>query len=305
MARRSLDVHVYVRNIVPRIWRRLRLRASTPLHAFATRVLMGAFACSIGEHSYAYSLPTRAYPGRRRPPPEQDVSFQDLGATTVDAMCHRASHFGHNTISAADVTLGDVLRDVGDVIRWTYDFGDAIEHEIELVAAHDEPLRDASGRSVVLLDGARAGVPENPGSIYGYACKLEELATTAPPTARAAHQRAIADWKAQNNWSLHASADGRSYDAAYFNKARFQRLIDALVAEPGGLVFDAMASTRPDAAAAGGRACATCGKAPAVPAVCSACKNAVYCDAACQRSDWPRHKLMCAKTHKPAARRAP
>ncbi len=28
---------------------------------------------------------------------------------------------------------------------------------------------------------------------------------------------------------------------------------------------------------------------------CSKCKNSFYCSAACQKSDWPRHKLICVK----------
>ena len=38
--------------------------------------------------------------------------------------------------------------------------------------------------------------------------------------------------------------------------------------------------------------CSACGKLSAV-AVCVVCKSARYCDKACQRADWRRHKTMC------------
>jgi hypothetical protein len=38
--------------------------------------------------------------------------------------------------------------------------------------------------------------------------------------------------------------------------------------------------------------CCACGALSAA-SCCEACKAARYCDAACQRADWPRHKTMC------------
>ena len=43
--------------------------------------------------------------------------------------------------------------------------------------------------------------------------------------------------------------------------------------------------------------CGFCGKAP-VWQRCARCRAVFYCDAACQRDDWQRHKSLCQKRQK-------
>ncbi|KAK7037518.1 Histone-lysine N-methyltransferase smyd1 [Paramarasmius palmivorus] len=41
--------------------------------------------------------------------------------------------------------------------------------------------------------------------------------------------------------------------------------------------------------------CGSCGKRDAKLMKCSACKTATYCNAACQKADWQKHKPICRK----------
>eukprot|EP00892_Ulva_mutabilis_P011467 jgi/Ulvmu1/8693/UM047_0033.1 len=47
----------------------------------------------------------------------------------------------------------------------------------------------------------------------------------------------------------------------------------------------------------GGRSCAQCSKGlPMTASKCSACQEAFYCDAGCQKAHWPSHKRTCQKS---------
>ena len=44
-----------------------------------------------------------------------------------------------------------------------------------------------------------------------------------------------------------------------------------------------------------GKRCGHCAKVCTRPAHCSACKSIRYCGAACQKLDWKKHKVVCAR----------
>lgn len=44
------------------------------------------------------------------------------------------------------------------------------------------------------------------------------------------------------------------------------------------------------------RACFVCGVIQSKMTACSGCKLAAYCSRACQRADWPAHKIACQAT---------
>jgi hypothetical protein len=71
------------------------------------------------------------------------------------------------------VYLHEVLREPGDRLCYTYDFGDMWQHEIVLERVID-PIDAAE-----CLDGAAAGPSEDSGGAHGYA---EMLAVAADPT---------------------------------------------------------------------------------------------------------------------------
>jgi len=170
------DLFVRVRGITPHIHRSLRIKSTMSLHDLADRVLVVAFCYARGEHSYQFNLPTCAYPGRLRPPFDEDIAFQDLEAGTIDAVCHRETRRGGKCpVPAQGFAVGDVLRAVGDTLHWTYDFGDDLCHTITLAAVHASPPPTDKPHPVLLLGGGQAGIPENPGSIFGYAEVLDVI----------------------------------------------------------------------------------------------------------------------------------
>jgi len=66
----------------------------------------------------------------------------------------------------AEVRLDEVLVEVGDQLRYVYDFGDDWEHIVRLEAVLD---RRADASRVVCTGGRRAGPPEDCGGAWGYA----------------------------------------------------------------------------------------------------------------------------------------
>ena len=299
-----LQVRVRVRGIKPHIMRSLRVRASMSLHDFADRVLIVALGYARGEHSYIYNLPTCAYPGRLRPPFEEDVGFLDLTARTVDSTCHRDTRRGGMCpIPAGCVALGDILRSPGDELNWMYDFGDCIMHTITLVAVKEG---DATSRHIVeLLSGERAGIPENPGGTFDYAKVVDEIVRSAPPGSQA-HHRVIRDWVSQANWRAIATSDGRSYDPAFFDITRCRIALNEAAGEVGGGDFSGSHSyVHMLGSGVSGKACDVspvkrnfkCGKCDAfltAPFFCAACRSVAYCNSTCQLSGWADHKPVCS-----------
>ena len=72
---------------------------------------------------------------------------------------------GDEETAEGEVRLDQVLREVGDVLHYEYDFGDGWEHALVVEAVH--PLRDGTPRAR-LLDGRGACPPEDVGGILHY-----------------------------------------------------------------------------------------------------------------------------------------
>jgi hypothetical protein len=73
-------------------------------------------------------------------------------------------------VAEADVRLDEALQEVGDELRYDYDFGDGWTHLLRLDA-----LRPRTGQDTpaALLDGGRACPPEDCGGPYGYRALLD------------------------------------------------------------------------------------------------------------------------------------
>lgn len=69
------------------------------------------------------------------------------------------------------VSLGELLRDVGDRLLYTYDFGDDWEHEVTVEELLDA---DPEARYPVLVAAKGACPPEDCGGPWGYA-ELKEI----------------------------------------------------------------------------------------------------------------------------------
>jgi hypothetical protein len=88
---------------------------------------------------------------------------------TTDGTCYgsRDSAFDPppDLRSEASVRVADVLRNIGDELLYTYDFGDGWEHGIELLAI---AVGESQRRKATCVAGARACPPEDCGGPGGY-----------------------------------------------------------------------------------------------------------------------------------------
>ncbi len=121
----------------PPVWRRLQLRADTRLDHLH-EVLVAAFGWQ-DYHMHCFSSG----------PEEFGVPDPELGF-----------------IGERDVTLGELIGDVGDRLRYTYDFGDDWQHEILVQGLLDA---DPEIHYPVLVAAKGACPPEDCGGPWGYA----------------------------------------------------------------------------------------------------------------------------------------
>ena len=228
-SQRMYDIEVRLRCIKPVIWRRIRVPASMPLHALVDRVLLNAMPLGRGYHSNYLELPTAAYKDRVHPEYARDVIFTMERAGTIDVMHMPMLRGGHCRIPTEQVLLCDLLREEGDTFKWTYDIGDKLRHLVTLVAVHEG--KDASSRKVVLLNGANAGIPEDPGSMRDHAQRLETLSKSKPSSMQ--HKETLSVIHRSCTADLLVPTSG-VFDPTYFPKARLQGMIDSATAEAGG-----------------------------------------------------------------------
>lgn len=74
------------------------------------------------------------------------------------------------------ITLDELGLNVGDKLRYIYDFGDSWEHHLEVLEIREEPLE-----SPVCLDGSRSCPPEDCGGVPGYISLLEVMKNPSSP----------------------------------------------------------------------------------------------------------------------------
>lgn len=144
-------IRVDIDDTHPPVWRRLELSSTTPLDELH-RVLQAAFGWT-DSHLHRFAL---------------GPSVWDLHAEAF--LCPYDVEDGESEgVPASEVRLDEVLVDVGDVLRYVYDYGDGWEHTLRLEAVLP-PAPDAA--AAICTAGRRAGPPEDCGGPYGY----EELA---------------------------------------------------------------------------------------------------------------------------------
>ncbi|MGH2985196.1 MAG: plasmid pRiA4b ORF-3 family protein [Solirubrobacterales bacterium] len=131
----------------PPVWRRLRLRANTPLDRLH-EAIVAAFGWQ-GYHMHVFSSG----------PDEFGVPDPELGF-----------------IDERRVSLGQLIGGVGERLRYTYDFGDGWEHEI---VAEELLDADPAVHYPILVEAKGACPPEDCGGPWGYA-ELKEI--LADPT---------------------------------------------------------------------------------------------------------------------------
>lgn len=138
-----LQLHVSLRDIVPAIWRRLRVPAAATLGDLhdVLQVAFGWKDCHL--HDFCVG----------------DVRF---GMTDIEDELF--------SVDEDAAPLGAVAR-VGSTFIYRYDFGDDWEHDVTV-----ERVLGDGDELVMCTDGARACPPEDCGSTSGYAHLLAVLA---------------------------------------------------------------------------------------------------------------------------------
>jgi hypothetical protein len=140
-------LHVSLREISPRIWRRFEVPSETTLPQLhiALQIVMGWE----NYHLHEFRIAGRNY---AEPDPEDH-------------------HFGRNVLDERRVRVGKLLA-AGSSFEYHYDFGDNWRHDILI-----ESVLPVTPRKLypVCLAGARSAPPEDVGGIGGYQRYLEAL----------------------------------------------------------------------------------------------------------------------------------
>ena len=149
---RQVVLRATIDGIAPPIWRLIRVPEQFSLHQLH-RTLQFVFGW-LDYHLYSFRVGGRDIEG---PNPEA------TGTT------------------AAEVSLAQLRLKSGARLQYLYDFGDDWEHELEVIGFLPMPSGGEMDWSPRLLDGARAGPPEDAGGPHGYERVLEAWRDPANP----------------------------------------------------------------------------------------------------------------------------
>lgn len=175
-------VHVSLRGVRPVVWRRLVVSSDLMLPLFA-RALETAMGWQ-GYHLHLFAVGGIDFSA---PDDEDDTMVDETG-----------------------VLIKQVLRAVGDGLRFDYDFGDGWEHDVRVESAAE---RDFFGPQVLgLVDGAGACPPEDVGGVSGYEHLVEVLADPKHP-----------DYRELRTWA------GRGFHPSVFDLTKTQRKVTGLL----------------------------------------------------------------------------
>jgi hypothetical protein len=160
-----LQLKVSLLDIRPAIWRRLLVPATIKLPKLHD-VLQLSFGWT-NSHLHAFRLEEESY---------QAACPDDWGADFFGmSKPHDEKKF----------RLCDLLHAKDDWLIYEYDFGDSWEHEVLV----EKLLPEATDKVVTCVAGARAGPPEDCGSIPGYENLVEALADPKHP-----EREELLDW---------------------------------------------------------------------------------------------------------------
>ena len=180
MTQRSIVLRIALLDVLPQVWRRLRVPETIPLdrlHA-VFQVVMGWS----DSHEHEFVIDGTRYDSRASP-------GRDQGARVLPER-------GRALWSA----LGAVRS-----FDYVYDFGDGWQHLV--VVESIDRLAEGEAADVRLLDGAGACPPEDVGGSAGYARFLAALADPADP-----EHRAMREW-------IGGDFDPAAFDAAAIARA--------------------------------------------------------------------------------------
>lgn len=140
------QLHLSIEDIEPQIWRRILVSKTTTLWRFH-KMLQALFGWK-DYHLHQFEVGEIVF-GMDYVDPEDDY-----------------------TVSYSRVTLGKVLKRVGNTMTYLYDFGDDWEVTIVLEQTFE---KDPEVVYPLCLEGKRAGPPEDSGSPHGFMNLMEIL----------------------------------------------------------------------------------------------------------------------------------
>jgi hypothetical protein len=143
-------VKVTLRRVKPPVWRRVVIPSEMRLDRVSD-VLEAAMGW-LGGHLHAFTA--------------AGVDYVDDLDDVSESSAFRPA------VSERKATLAVVLPNVGDRMRWDYDFGDGWEHDVVCEAIGARVPRVAYP---AVIGGRRACPPEDCGGPYGYAQLIEAL----------------------------------------------------------------------------------------------------------------------------------
>ena len=109
------------------------------------------------------------------------LGYQTAGILTPFALAE-----GDEGVLESELRLDQLLAAPGDILHYTYDFGDGWDHTLtlDLVESVEAEGVEAADGVVRCLDGARKGPPEDVGGVTGYEHLIEVVTNTEHPEYR-------------------------------------------------------------------------------------------------------------------------
>ncbi len=288
--RKSYIVKIYMSYIHPRIWRRVRLPASTTLDVFHDKIIAPVMGWVRNYHGYLfYHVP------QRKNEKGDAFAFGPSKSRAIDMM-HLFS-YDAIMIDSSIVCLGQLLQLEGEQLEYIYDLGDNFVHKILLEKIEDS-TPDTEG-VVELLDGERMCPPEDCGSISEYLKMLPKLRDKKHPE----HLKTKYEVLRAANYS-----DAKDFDPDAFELKKFQKALQIAIhtkISSGdarnfmNLSLSTGVAHKPQFEETKvlkkvDKKCAVCGAKQNLK-VCSQCKIVYYCSREHQLQDWKEHKKVCRK----------
>lgn len=200
-----LVVRVDLMGAKPPIWRRLHLQPDLPLD-WVHEAIQAAFGWT-NSHLHEFEVGKRGLP----------AGVQRFGMS-LDSEFGSGMWDDDDSMPEESVTVGQFLKEKGDVIRYTYDFGDNWEHSIKLEKVITV---EKDSHPVACVDGRRMSPSEDCGGIWGWEWLIEVSKDPDHPDYDDAVERV--------EWTFGEA----EFDPAAFNLAAVQSRIERTFGQRG------------------------------------------------------------------------
>eukprot|EP01084_Bolivina_argentea_P088622 160003_1 len=163
------ELEIYLIGIHPRITRKIKIISHLSLAVIHDKIFCPLFGFKRNFHAYQF---------RRKHYKYKRISYGPRYAQSVDMMhinpISGIKKVGSCMLEAQFVRLNDLLINIGDEIRYDYDLGEAYSMNITLTNIANI-MNAKNVKLVEIIDGSRAGPPENMEGNRGYVERLNVL----------------------------------------------------------------------------------------------------------------------------------